>query len=130
MQSDDARACVGTGWGSAHIASTVYERGPEPVFRNSAFLRTCAGESDRVRLRGAGEGAVEALFRSYIYQWYNHKPLLGPADCGEEDGGLLGLGTDTAGRASRSPSTVSPDGSESSSSSSSEASSESSEALS
>jgi hypothetical protein len=31
MQKDEARACVGTGWGMAHIASTVKVRGGNPL---------------------------------------------------------------------------------------------------
>lgn len=49
MQNDEASACVGTGWGIAHIASTVKDRGSCDLWGNGktkARLRTSAGEGD------------------------------------------------------------------------------------
>ena len=50
MQNDEASAWVGTGWGIAHIASTVKDRGSRDLWVNgkaSVRLRTSAGEGDR-----------------------------------------------------------------------------------
>jgi hypothetical protein len=55
MQKEAASACVGTGCGIAHIASTVKVRGDGPLYGDGndiAFLRTLAGEGDRWRTRG------------------------------------------------------------------------------
>ena len=49
MQKDEAKACVGTGCGIAHIASTVNDRGScEWWVKGKARvrLRTSAGEGD------------------------------------------------------------------------------------
>ena len=56
MHGVEPSECVGTGWGSAQIASTVYERGYRTRGRNWD-RRAGEGESERV----FGEGGVGSL---------------------------------------------------------------------
>ena len=49
MQNDEASACVGAGWGIAHIASIVKDRGSCDLYMNgkaNVRLRASAGEGD------------------------------------------------------------------------------------
>ena len=61
MQCDAASAWVGTGCGSAHIASTVKKRVGGTPFANTDndALRKSTGDSERLRLIGGGtEGDI------------------------------------------------------------------------
>ena len=53
MHNEEARQCVGAGWGIAHMASTVNDRGHRKSASNFA-LRRLAGDSSRVRDTGLG----------------------------------------------------------------------------
>ena len=89
MHAEAANECVGTGWGIAQIASTVYDLG----IRNSAMsasIRALAGERGRGVWRG-GVGAITVTGRKYaaLLVLIRGIPLSGGYSLAGE-GGLLG----------------------------------------